>query len=210
MNMYHAYLRESRTWDADLHAYGDEVTYIVWCPAPGKWHGKSYEGTSRVNAEAILAEHVDCVPRQDEDWPIAFTTVAGRHHVMARFMRPEDLYRTHSGRKTRAYVTVTESEVAMPRPPYGSARGDGSEEDRLWRLYNRWELKAMRLKLSRVTRVLEVLTGLQIPTEHWHFSRKAGCSCPCSPGFILDGQVKLEAHRAMGTWRNTPVDIWVD
>jgi hypothetical protein len=34
------------------------------------------------------------------------------------------------------------------------------------------------------------------------FSQKAGCSCPCSPGFVLGDRVLIN-----GT---TPVDIWLD
>jgi len=34
---------------------------------------------------------------------------------------------------------------------------------------------------------LQALTDLGIPFEKIRWSQKAGCSCPCSPGFIVDG-----------------------
>lgn len=65
------------------------------------------------------------------------------------------------------------------RPEY-SIKGENPDNDKLWKKYNRFEVatqkklieKAIELKLIPE----DVLEGLS-------FSRKAGCSCGCSPGW---------------------------
>lgn len=82
--------------------------------------------------------------------------------------------------KTRIFVTLHDGDVPMERPPYGSKKGDGSHEDALWKIYNKLEKQIM---IDRVKRVLE---GLGLAGTKVSFSKTAGCSCPCSPGFIAD------------------------
>lgn len=157
-----------------------------------------------------MTETMTDTPKLDDGVAFAFTTLAGRHEVHARYFTPEELYRNRD-RKTRAYVDIDPADVPMDHPPYGSVRGDGSDEDRAWRAFNRAETAAMRLKLSRVTAVLEAAGGMPADAA-WHFSRKAGCSCGCSPGFVLDGQVKADGPRFRyrdEDWRPVPVEVWV-
>lgn len=61
-------------------------------------------------------------------------------------------------------------EPAWPTPPFGSVRGDSSDEDKAWKKFNREEIRLRR----------QVFTQLGFVGA---FSRKAGCSCGCSPGF---------------------------
>lgn len=206
---YNAQITKSQTgWNPETLVYEGPVQFTVWCPSPD--HRKAYQGESRTEAEAILAEHADCVPVQDENLAVAFSTVAGHHTVSMRFMKPEDLRKSHGGRYTRTYVSIEDVDLG-DHPPY-SVKGEDPTNDAAWRAYNHRELVAMKLKLSRVRPVLEATFGMA-PGAQWSFSRKAGCSCPCSPGFILKGyQVKVD-HRAAptrvgGTYRQ-PVDIWV-
>lgn len=82
-----------------------------------------------------------------------------------------DTYR--SGAKPRLFVDGSVLTPSWDMPPYGSKRGDGSDADKAWRRYNREELRLRRQVLKRLG-----LTG--------RYSRKAGCPCQCSPGFVID------------------------
>jgi len=82
--------------------------------------------------------------------------------------------------------------------------------NRGWREYNGKtrvyvEFKGEELK-PFVKKALEKLKagggGLELLNTELkaRWSQKAGCSCPCSPGFILEATVRVEG---------TPVDIWM-
>lgn len=87
------------------------------------------------------------------------------------------------GRKTRVYTSCTEDEVrerfGLERPAY-TVRGEDKESDKAWRKYNRAELEIMR------ERAEDLLRRNDFSAVNLRFSRKAGCGCGCSPGFILD------------------------
>lgn len=70
----------------------------------------------------------------------------------------------------------------MERPPYGT-KGENAENDKAWRKYNRIELKAMRAFAEPI--------AAHYGADKISYSRKAGCSCGCSPGFILTGRHDL-------------------
>jgi hypothetical protein len=201
---------ESRPWNADKNGYDDSpITYRVACSGGTEHaaHGKVYEGPSAELALAAQDSHRDCVPRIDSGIAFLFSTVAGRHQVLARFMTDEDLRRSHGGRYTRTYVDISDVNLGG-HPPY-SMKGDDPTNDAAWRAFNRKELNAMKLKLSRVRPVLERVFGMA-PGAFWSFSRKAGCSCSCSPGFVMKGsQIRALADRGWYGVRPTPVDLWV-
>jgi hypothetical protein len=203
---------ESRAYNYETEGYDGPVTYRVYCSGGTEKssHGKLYDGPSAELALLARDLHRNCVPRIDENVAFMFTTVAGRQEVTARFMSRDELRKTHGGRYTRAYVSIRDVELG-DHPPY-SMRGDDPENDKAWRAYNRAELNAMKLKLSRVSAVLELAFGKE-PGAAWSFSRKAGCSCPCSPGFILRGhRIRVERLPYAGATRTNrvPVDIWVN
>jgi hypothetical protein len=56
--------------------------------------------------------------------------------------------------------------------------------------------------------VLEALTSIGITDHKLAWSQKAGCSCGCSPGFIL--RVKEGVVRHLAEDGFTPVDIYVN
>jgi hypothetical protein len=100
-----------------------------------------------------------------------------------------------------ARVYVSHSEDLGPVPPYGSKRGDGSDGDKAWKAYNKAELAASRRVIDRSDGWIKVLCGLDLDADvTYKFSRKAGCSCPCSPGFVASRYLMLDG---------TPVDVWV-
>jgi hypothetical protein len=66
--------------------------------------------------------------------------------------------------------------------------------------------RPVELYRKAVMMALPVL-GLDDCTLRW--SQKAGCSCPCSPGFILLQDKHAKTHYATDGSYSRPVDIWV-
>ena len=137
----------------------------------------------------------------DDGLAFEFQLVAEpRLHVRARFQQQRYWDPSH---KTRCHVTLDDGDVPMDTPPYGSMRGDGSPEDKLWTRYNRLEVREMRAKLNRAMLVLSAADGHG--GGPWAFSRKAGCSCGCSPGFTYEAKILYMT----GDGYARPVDMWV-
>lgn len=67
------------------------------------------------------------------------------------------------------------------RPDY-SLKGDNKELDKEWRRYNKAELLLQRRIIAKA--VADGMIPEQIIQEA-KWSRKAGCSCGCSPGWII-------------------------
>jgi hypothetical protein len=104
--------------------------------------------------------------------------------------------------KTSVVFSHNQPDPDMERPPYGGQRGDGSELSRLWRIYNRLELKSMRAQILRGFRLLGIELPGKTDAQKLPFDAYAGCSsCRCSSGF-LPPAVKLalvgcsESYRA--------------
>jgi hypothetical protein len=56
-----------------------------------------------------------------------------------------------------------------------------------------------KAKTEMLAALADVLNEDQIVELSAKFSGRAGCSCPCSPGFVLDRRLAHDGH---------PVDIW--
>lgn len=82
------------------------------------------------------------------------------------------------GKKTRVYCDLNYDVFPLERPAY-TVRGEDLENDKRWDVYNRTEIKVMREKIELAFKEAGIEGKLS-------FSRKAGCSCGCSAGFILD------------------------
>lgn len=85
--------------------------------------------------------------------------------------------------KIRVYV-AGEDEPTWPIPG-SSTRGDGSEVDKAWKRYNREERRLQREVIDEALAERPELAD-QLGKLTW--SRKAGCSCGCSPGWIAEGR----------------------
>lgn len=86
-----------------------------------------------------------------------------------------------SSRKSRLFVYVDQAieDLTIGEHPDYGMRGIDLELDKAWDSYNRKLLKMHRdLSLTAFSEV-----GVELIIEK--FTRKAGCTCPCSPGFIL-------------------------
>jgi len=96
--------------------------------------------------------------------------------------------------------TYGEPPPAMVKPP-PSRKGVDLENDKLWRKYNKLEIKSMK------SFILSSLGFLGISPGRLRFSRNTGCSmCPCSPGHrTQDGPlcVTLESGDKVA------VNVWI-
>jgi hypothetical protein len=111
-------------------------------------------------------------------------TVTTDQHTFVVQFRPKDRDRTWKFGKVRVFVSG-EDEPTFDHPGFGSVRGDGSDEDRAWKRYNREEL---RLQRELVAQAYVAVPELAADLGGLSFSRKAGCSCGCFPGFIAEGR----------------------
>jgi hypothetical protein len=92
--------------------------------------------------------------------------------------------------KTRAFPGDTTSRVpelaasqkALPAP---KMKGEDPANDKAYADWNRAYVKAARAELYAILDAL-VAAGHLVERPKTTFSRTAGCSCPCSPGFKLD------------------------
>lgn len=98
------------------------------------------------------------------------------------------------GHKKVAFVSGADesSEVGLERvaKECGSdtiytQRGKFPKLDKAWDAYNRGVVAEQRKVLIAAIEAL----GVNPATLLLKFSRKAGCSCGCSPGFVVDGHV---------------------
>lgn len=107
--------------------------------------------------------------------------------------------------KTRIFLDIQEGtiDLGMDMPGYFREDGTGAfasqaEEDAAWKVYNKREVERMKM----FTPFALAEAGLD-PFTKVSWSRYAGCSCPCSPGFIVQGGITAKK----GT---TPADIWIE
>jgi hypothetical protein len=107
--------------------------------------------------------------------------------------------------KARVFIWgAPEPEITLPAP---KERGVDVENDKIYDRYNRaW----VRIRKAHLVAVMEA--GLIPGGENVkpRFSKKAGCSCPCSPGFILEGTYGFEDYHVTMAWRESetePVEV---
>lgn len=87
--------------------------------------------------------------------------------------------------------------------PEHSVKGEDKENDKLWRKYNKLELKLDEAFLSAFFNVASFEIQSFLIEAGWYsrkFSMRAGCSmCPCSPGYNLKS--------ANGFIKNVAIDV---
>lgn len=94
----------------------------------------------------------------------------------------------HYGKRRQHVVFVDGTSPDYPAPPY-SMIGEDPENDMAWKVYNAEEVRLMKEAAS---------TALDLPVKAFKFSRKAGCTCPCSPGLLIEPTPQLTSGYA--TW----------
>lgn len=76
-------------------------------------------------------------------------------------------------------------------------------------MWKAWQRETVKVGADRLVDLLRTAfatdvdgdTAYPVPTERPKFSTTAGCSCPCSPGFILDVRIAEAGH---------PIDLWIE
>jgi hypothetical protein len=103
--------------------------------------------------------------------------------------------------KVRVYVPSVEPE--MEYPPY-TLRGEDPAIDKAWRAYHREEIRLMRQELQAVCEELEggeteaERLVISLLDDGLKFSRKAGCPCGCSAGFVSPYSIHFN-HRSLSS-----------
>jgi len=111
--------------------------------------------------------------------------------------------------KSVIYVSSPSPDEVFGLPqPKPSCKGDEPDNDALWRKYNKAELSIQRGLLQLKRR--ELLKAFGFENENldvtFKWSRTAGCSCGCSPGwFAYLGQERLKRKNGTG-WN---VKVWI-
>jgi hypothetical protein len=123
-------------------------------------------------------------------------------HSLSVHAMTKDWTDRRTAKTTRVYVSLQDGDVPMQEPPV-SSKGDDPENDKLWRRYNRLEVAAMKVKIEKALPAIAAACGrtVSLSIDDFRFSRKAGCSCPCSPGFVYDSWIS--------SCGDGPVDIWI-
>ena len=104
-----------------------------------------------------------------------------------------------AARSTRVYATNPILDI--PAPEY-TTRGEDPANDKAWDAYNRAEVKAMKAELETAADELisrytpdQSFSAISVAlTEGLKFSRKAGCSCGCSAGFVSPKHVSFRGN----------------
>lgn len=101
--------------------------------------------------------------------------------------------------KTRIHISG-QAQPDMEQPEY-TIKGQDPENDAAWRRYNRAEIKLMRIAIQKgIARFYsetdaDIAGLLGCGLDKFDFSRYAGCSCPCSPGFIMERMAYMDGRR---------------
>lgn len=69
-------------------------------------------------------------------------------------------------------------------------------------MWDAWKRETTKVVAARLVALLAetIGEGYELPVKTPRFSQTAGCTCPCSPGFVMDVRV---------THNGRPVDLWI-
>jgi hypothetical protein len=151
--------------------------------------------TLMIDARPARAD-MDDTQKLDSD---VLVLLAGREYRIHIIPRSPDRNREYN-KDTRVYVQIPDVDLGMEHPAFGSVRGSGTDDDKAWRKYNRLEMKVMRALIETFVSLIRTLTEFDETDIGFRFSRKAGCTCPCSPGFVASDRIMFQGP---------PVDIWI-
>lgn len=147
--------------------------------------------------------------------PIAFIATDGRIRVTARHRRGREaqVYRREWAKPTRVYdvldalvPTLMELEPFKDYAIPDVAPQHMSPEDRTRAaMWNSWKNQVTKEGAKGLISILDGLVECHAIDSYGEkaprFSFTAGCSCPCSPGFILGEKL---------TFAGAGIDLWVD
>lgn len=82
--------------------------------------------------------------------------------------------------------------------PAQSSKGDDAELDKAWRKYNKAELKIQKQIINKAVEIGQLQESI---AKELKWSRKAGCFCGCSPGWIS------RDYRRQSMWLNLTCSV---
>jgi len=127
---------------------------------------------------AAKLEHVQYLHVNDIHYRVSVMTREDRRPIGSR--------RLPKAMRVYVHGTCPEQLGLVDAKPLYTHRGDDPENDKAWKSYNRDEVRVMRAFADRALPDACNALGIDVPIE-LKYSRKAGCSCGCSPGFIATG-----------------------
>jgi hypothetical protein len=156
-------------------------------------HERGAPSTATITARPAIVDVAD-VRGLPEPAPAVLASQSFEIHIRQRAR-----YGLRREATSRFYVRLPKEAVGMDEPPY-SLKGEDEKNDELWRQYNRREVAVMRAMIGTFLKVVGDVTDSSLENLKVSFSRYAGCSCPCSPGFKASRDVK---------YRGRTVDVWI-
>jgi len=111
--------------------------------------------------------------------------------------------------KSVIYVDIPYPEQLglMDRPPYGSKKGDGTPEDKQWAEYNKVEKATQLMVINACHDEIAAAYGVPPSRLRYKFSRRAGCGCGCSPGWLPH---TVQSSGKLSRLTGTGVNIWIN
>lgn len=89
-------------------------------------------------------------------------------------------------------------EFVLGERPAPGRRGVDAALDKAWDRYNKQNVRIVR---DAIIAVLQDMVGFrgEVTAKDVRYSRKAGCTCNCSPGFILSDDLRAALEEACRT-----------
>lgn len=125
------------------------------------------------------------------DWTITLVPRTYESGYGREYDRNARVYVSTDGLE-KVFPELAASQEALPAP---LDRGEDKENDRAYDRHNRLVAKlAKQVAVEAVTGLIETRKLNRVGQElTFKFSRTAGCSCPCSPGVVLNSLLFMTA-----------------
>lgn len=159
------------------------------------------EAKERIKAEKI-AQHGYVLHVDDEGNQVLETatwTATARVRLGGSTKEYTQKSRIYTFNLTEFWPELGAAEKALPLP---QVKGEDPANDKAYRDFNRAYAKASRDAATEVARALHNLGAVSNLAHDavFKFSRTAGCSCPCSPGTVVNQVLRSNGR---------PADIYV-
>lgn len=128
--------------------------------------------------------------------------------AIARYAPSADRYsrRAQHPRVYGALNALAPEEMAKePHKGYRIPMVDRTDaEEQMAKEWSAWKRRTVKVAKTELIRLLEAVQDEDIAPAQITFSLHAGCSCPCSPGFIVKGVAGLTD--IIGIWFTAPAE----
>lgn len=98
-------------------------------------------------------------------------------------------------KKARIYIWDAPEPAGLEMPAF-TAKGEDPANDAAWRAFNRAELAIRKPIVAEALALVGQWVDTNATGARAFFSRKAGCGCGCSPGFVVDAVLRPQPGRS--------------